>query len=427
MRAVLVNPPSNCVNDDRVEPPLGLLYIAANLREMSYRNVSICDMSGVKSESEIKKKIRNVQGADVYGISCLCTNYLYAKEIIRHIKSTNRMSYVVIGGPNPSGTPEFTYNDSGADAVVVGEGEDIFKDCIDSFVDGSRLTGIQNGVGRTDIDSYAFPARDLVDLTTYSRKLMGNQVISLLSSRGCKHHCAHCNSVVMGGGNKIVRYRSPDNIIEEIRTMRDSSEYYRFNDDHFTGNPNLEELLMKMKDLDITFRIFARIEDLNDRNSRLLKEAGCIHVSVGLESLYPPNLKIIGKKSQVGHEDNVRIAKSNGLVVRSSFMVGLPFDTDETLEQSFTRAAQLEVDEFAVYPLIPYPGTAIAKFPEKFGYTIVHDDFTDYVQIGRDGRTSFALRHKNFSPEDVQRWLAMATEILKIGGAKHMSESKVAK
>ena len=427
MRAVLVNPPSNCVNDDRVEPPLGLLYIAANLREMSYRNVSICDMSGVKSESEIKKKIRNVQGADVYGISCLCTNYLYAKEIIRHIKSTNRMSYVVIGGPNPSGTPEFTYNDSGADAVVVGEGEDIFKDCIDSFVDGSRLTGIQNGVGRTDIDSYAFPARDLVDLTTYSRKLMGNRVISLLSSRGCKHHCAHCNSVVMGGGNKIVRYRSPDNIIEEIRTMRDSSEYYRFNDDHFTGNPNLEELLMKMKDLDITFRIFARIEDLNDRNSRLLKEAGCIHVSVGLESLYPPNLKIIGKKSQVGHEGNVRIAKSNGLVVRSSFMVGLPFDTDETLEQSFTRAAQLEVDEFAVYPLIPYPGTAIAKFPEKFGYTIVHDDFTDYVQIGRDGRTSFALRHKNFSPEDVQRWLAMATEILKIGGAKHMSESKVAK
>ena len=77
--------------------------------------------------------------------------------------------------------------------------------------------------------------------------------------------------------------------------------------------------------------------------------------------------------------------------------------------------------------MIPYPGTAIAKFPEKFGYTIVHDDFTDYVQIGRDGRTSFALRHKNFSPEDVQRWLAMATEILKIGGAKHMSESKVAK
>ncbi|MBU1201756.1 MAG: cobalamin-dependent protein [Nanoarchaeota archaeon] len=427
IRVVLVNPPSNCVNDDRVEPPLGLLYIAANLREKDYRDVSICDISGARSELEIKERMGNVPSADVYGVSCFCTNYQYAKELIKHIKSVNRASYVVIGGPNPSGTPKFTLANSGADTVVVGEGEDIFKDCIDSFVNGSGLVGIQHGVGRTDIDSYAFPARDLVDLTTYSRELMGNQVISLLSSRGCKHHCVHCNSVVMGGGNKTVRYRSPDNVIDEIKTMRDSFAYYRFNDDHFTGSPNLEDLLTRMKDLDITFRIFARIEDLNEKNSRLLKEAGCVHVSVGLESLYPANLKIISKKSQVGHEDNVRIARSNGLVVRSSFMVGLPFDTDETVEQSFTRAAQLGVDEFAVYPLIPYPGTSIAKFPERFGYTIVQEDFTDYVQIGKDGRTSFALRHKNFSPEDVKRWLILATEILKSGGAKHMSESKVAR
>ncbi|MBU2592016.1 MAG: radical SAM protein [Patescibacteria group bacterium] len=427
LKIVLINPPSNCVNDDRVEPPLGLLYLASNLRGNGYRNVSVCDMSGSRSGLEIRERIESVPSADIYGITCLCTNYQYAKDVIRHIRSTNKLAYVVIGGPNPSGTPEFTCDDSGADVVVVGEGEDIFKECIDSFVGGSRLTGIQNGVGRKDIDSYAFPARDLVDFTTYSRELMGNKVISLLSSRGCKHHCAHCNSVVMGGGNRIVRYRSADNTIEEISTMRGSYKYYRFDDDHFTGNPNLEELLMKIKNLDIIFRIFARIEDLNEKNSRLLREAGCVHVSIGLESLYPPNLRIIGKKSQVGYEENVQIAKSNGLVVRSSFMVGLPFDTDETIGQSFTRAARLGLDEFAIYPLIPYPGTTIAKFPERFGYTIVSEDFTDYVQMGKDGRTCFALKHKNFDPEDVKRWLKVATKILKSGGVKHMSESEVAK
>lgn len=108
-------------------------------------------------------------------------------------------------------------------------------------------------------------------------------------------------------------------------------------------------------------------------------------------------------------------------------MVGLPFDTDETIEQSFTRAAQLGIDEFTVYPLIPYPGTDIAKFPERFGYTLVNSDFTDYVQIGRGGRTCFALKHKNFGPEDVKRWVEVATQILKAGGAKHISESEVAK
>ncbi len=423
---VLINPPSHCVNDDRVEPPLGLLYIASNLRESGYKNISIYDMSGSMSELEIKERMENVPNADIYGVTCFCTNYPYAKEVISQIKSKNMSAYVVIGGPNSSGVPEFTYNHSEADTVVVGEGEDMFKDCIDSFLSGSRLIGIQRGAGRLDIDSYAFPARDLVDLTTYSRRLMDKRVISLLSSRGCKHHCVYCNSVVMGGGNRMVRYRSPDNILEEIRTMRDSYKYFRFNDDHFTGNPSLEELLMDMRDLDITFRIFARVEDLNEKNSRLLKEAGCVHVSIGLESLHPPNLKIIGKRAQVGYENNVQIAKSYGLVIRSSFMVGLPFDTNKTVEQSFTRAAQLGIDEFTVYPLIPYPGTVVAEFPERFGYTIVNADFVDYIQVGRNRKTCFALQHKNFSSEDVKKWLEDATKILKSGGVKHMSESEVA-
>jgi len=256
---------------------------------------------------------------------------------------------------------------------------------------------------------------------------MGHPVLSLISSRGCKHHCVYCNSVVMGGGNKNVRYRSTKNIIEEINSTKESSIYYRFNDDHFTGNPNLEDLLIKMKDLNILFRVFARVEDLNEKNSRLLKEAGCVHVAVGLESLDPSNLQILGKKAQIGHENNVKLAKSVGLVVRSSFMGGLPFDTDKGVEDSFKKAAQLGIDEFAIYPLIPYPGTIIAKFPKKFGYTIEHKNFEDYVQMGKDKKTCFALKHENFNPENVKKWFEMATQILESEGVKHMRESEVAK
>ncbi len=427
MRIVLINPPSNCVNDDRVEPPLGLLYIASTLRENGYKNVSIYDMTGCRSEEEISAKINTIPESDVYGISCFCTNYQHVKESIDHIRTNNYSAYIGIGGPNPTGMPDFTYKDSGADAVFVGESEDIFASSVDAFVSGSNLTGILHGNGREDIDSYAFPARDLVDLTTYSRKLMGEPLTSLLTSRGCIHHCIHCNSVVMGGGNRNVRYRSSDNIIQEIESLRDSFKYYRFNDDNFAGNPNLEELLIRMKELDVIFRNFARIEDLHDKQSELLAEAGCVHVSIGLESLYPPNLRILGRASQIGKEENVKVAKEHGLVVRASFMVGLPYDTEETINESFQKAAQLGIDEFAVYPLIPYPGTKIWKNPEKFGYTIVHSNFTDYVQMGRDGRTCFALEHKNFGPDDAKRWLKMATEILKAGGVKHMGESEVAR
>lgn len=426
-KIALIHPPANCVNEDRKEPPIGLLYIAATIRKIGYTDVSVYDMTGCRNEKERFDKIQSIPDADIYGVHCLCTNYNYAKQAIERIRIINPHAYILIGGPNPSGAPEFTLQDSGADVVAVGEGEDLFKDCVDSFIKGNRLTGIIKGHGRDDIDSYPFPARDLVDLATYTRTLMGQPVISLLSSRGCKHHCFHCNSVVMGGGNYNVRYRSAGNIALEIDSLRDTYDYFRFNDDHFTGNPGLEDVLEQIQGFNIQFRIFARVDDLNDESCRMLKEAGCVHVSIGLESLNYGNLKSIGKISQIGNEGNVRIAKSHGLIVRSSFMVGLPFDTDRTIDEAFRRASQLGIDEFAIYPLMPYPGTKIWKNPERFGYTIVDSDFIDYVQIGKNGKTCFALKHKNFGPEDVERWLKTATQILKEGGAKHVSESEVAK
>jgi len=232
--------------------------------------------------------------------------------------------------------------------------------------------------------------------------------------------------VVMGGGNNHVRYRSPDNIAAEIKTLRDKFAFYRFNDDHFSGHPSLEKVLEQLGNLDIRFRIFARIEDLDAKTCKLLRKAGCVHVTVGLESLNKLNLKMLGKIHQAGREGNVKIAKDQGLIVRASFMVGLPHDTDTAIESAFRTAARLGIDEFAIYPLIPYPGTMIWKYPERFGYAIVNSDFTEYIQMGKDGKTCYALQHKNFTPEDVNRWMRTANELLKSGGVKHMSESSVA-
>ncbi len=260
-KILLISPPSNCVNDDRIEPPLGLLYIASSLREEKYNKISIYDMTGCQCEADIDRSINKIPEANIYGISCFSTNYQYVKRIITKVKKKNPSSYVLIGGPHPSGLPNFTFKDSGTDILVIGEGEDTFCNLVKAYESGNIKSGIIRGKSRKNIDGYPFPARDLVDIYSYSRTLEGQQVISLISSRGCVHNCIHCNSIVMGGGNRFVRYRNSDNIIEEIKTLRDSFTYYRFNDDHFTGNPNLNDLLIKIKQLNVKFRIFARIED----------------------------------------------------------------------------------------------------------------------------------------------------------------------
>ncbi len=426
MKIVLINPPSNCVNDDRVEPPLGLLYIASNLKNNGFPDITLLDMTGCQDKNEIESKISDIPQADIFGISCYCTNYLYAKQIIQRIKNNYPNSRIILGGPQPTSMPEEILADSGADYVAVGEGEDIFSYLAENIKNQVQLERIITSKGRNNIDSYPFPDRSIVDLSTYSRSLLGEQVVSLLSSRGCTNKCIHCNSIIMGGGSTNVRYRSTENLLAEINTLLPKHRYFRFNDDNFTGNPNLERLLIAMEDLNVKFRILAKLEHLTKNICKLLSKAGCVHITVGLESLNEENLRILGKANQIGKEENIKFAKDQGLTIRSSFMVGLPFDSDSTIEKYFKKAAKLGLDEFAIYPLIPYPGTQVWKNPGRFGYEIVDKDFTKYIQMGKNEQSIYALKHKNFQTQDVKRWKDVAQDILMNNNIKHMKESSIA-
>jgi len=426
MKVVLINPPSDCVENDHLEAPLGLLYIASLLRENNI-SVQIYDMTGCKNKNEIDKKIEDIPEGDIYGFTTYCTNYFYVKKCINYIRSRIDNSLIVLGGPNPTALPEFTLKDSNCDCIITGEGEDAFLKFVYAFLNKSDFPFIIQGFGRSNIDSYPMPAWDLVDMNSYSRILEGEKVVSIISSRGCKYHCIHCNSVVMGGGNKV-RYRSVGNIISEIKYLKKKGyRKFRFNDDNFTSNPNLTSLLEQLKALDIRYRIFARIEDLTETNCRLLAESGCCHISIGLESLNPDNLRILGKFTQSGLEEkHLYNAKKYGIILRVFFMIGLPYDNDETIVKYFEKASKLPFDEFSVYPLIPYPGTRIAKEPEKFGYEIIDHDFTHYVQIGKNKATTFALRHKNFTEYDVQRWYEYVEDLLVSSNKLLQYQSKIA-
>jgi len=426
-KVILINPPSSCVEDDRLEPQLGLLYIAAVLREKGIP-VQIYEMTGCKTEEQIDRKIKKIPAGEIYGFTTYCTNYLYVKSCIDYIHSKMDKSFIVLGGPNPTALPELTLRDSKCDCVITGEGEDAFLHVVKAVLNNSDFPPIIRGTVRHDIDTYPIPAWDLIDMESYTRTLEGERVISIISSRGCKYNCIHCNSVVMGGGNKV-RYRSANNLIKEINFLKTKGFLkFRFNDDNFTGNPDISELLYSIKKLNIIYRIFARIEDLNENNCRLLAESGCRHISIGLESLNPDNLNILGKHTQCGIEEkHLQNTKKYRMVTRAYFMVGLPYDTDEAIQKYFENASKLAFDEFSIYPLIPYPGTQIWNKPKKFGYEIIDKDFTQYIQIGKDGKTCFVLKHKNFSHCDVERWFKIATKILEAGGKKHTKESEVAK
>ena len=427
IHVTLINPPSLSVEDDRVEPPLGLLYIAGAIMERELATVELYDMSGCQTEEEINKKIGRIPVAQVYGITGMCTHYKYIAQIIIWIRNIYPDAQIIMGGPNASALPEYTLSTLKPDAVICGEGENAICTSIEAMIQGVPVSGILTGTQCSHIDHYPYPARDIVDLKDYSRRLMGQPCISMISSRGCAYRCIHCNSVIMGGGSNGVRYRSVPNVVAEIKIiLHKGYRHIRFNDDHFTGHPHLEDLLKALTPLGIRFRVFARVSDLTEKTCKLLRQAGCVHVTIGLESMNKDNLKVIGKVIQSGSEANVKIARDNGLIVRASFIVGLPFDNDRGIEQDFQSACGLGISEYELYSLIPYPGTLLWEKPETLGYTIENRDFREYIQMGYAGETCYVMRHKNFTPDDVRRWRKRAETILEDGGVKHMKLSGIA-
>ncbi len=425
LRIVLINPPSLCVEDDRLEPHLGLLYLAAELRCCSFEGISFIDLSGRSDEASIDNAMDEMPAADLYGVTSFSTNWHIARRLIEQLHRRHPQATVLVGGAHATALPKRVLAESLADAVIVGEGETMVTEVALALALGRATRGIYNQHSHRDLDDYPFPARDLVDYASYSRRLLGKPVVSMLGSRGCKHRCLHCNSVVMRG-RQIVQFRSATNICDEITSLRDRFSSFRFNDDNFSANPLIKPLLKQLGQLDIDFRIFARVDDLTPDLCTMLRQAGCVHVTIGLESLNPHNLKLLNRASQIGHEDNITMARKCGLTVRASFIVGLPFDSDQSVVHSFEQAAAAAPDEFAIYPLIPYPGTPIYRYPGRFGYTVVHEDFSRYVQMGKGGFACLALEHENFSCDDVRRWMTIGEDILIAAGSRHMRDSQVA-
>lgn len=99
-------------------------------------------------------------------------------------------------------------------------------------------------------------------------------------------------------------------------------------------------------------------------------------------------------------------------------MVGLPYDTDETIDLYFSQAALLPIQEFAVYPLIPYPGTGIAQNASKLHYKILNTDYESYMQMGKNKSAAYCLSYDNphtgnkFGPDEVYSWKNRAEELL---------------
>ncbi len=362
----LIAPPHPDASVDRMDAPLGLLYIAASLEKAGYC-VQVTDLAGGVPW--------DIPYADIYGISVYAPTIDVSRQIAVECRIKNPDCRIVVGGAHPTMLPESI---DFADSIVIGEGElamvDLVKDCPD-------IKPRYHHVLDKNLDLYPNPAYHLADVYSYDRVIEEQPCITMLTSRGCAWHCAFCG---LPPHHRTVKYRSAESVASEMLELKEEYgiEKYYFQDDSFTANKrHLHRVLDLIRPLRIGFKCLTRVGS-TVYDYEKLKSAGCDLVCFGIESGSQKMLDRMNKQTTV--EQNlaaIKLAKEAGLKTKAFIMFGFPGETKETIEETKRFFEQSRPDEYCISNFVPFPGTDVWNNPVKYGVTWMNRDFGQYYQV----------------------------------------------
>lgn len=383
MKVVLVNVPDYNVYSKFKRPniknlPLGMAYIASQL-ERAEHDVIIID--AIADELEFSEMIFSILAHEPNVVASSSTTPIICSvlNMLREVKLQNSDIRTIIGGPHISATPFETLekNKEFLDYVIFGEGEHTITELLDSnFTELEKIKGlgyIYKGVIKInerrelekDLDSFAFPARHLFPFHKYVNEIRFNgdstPHISLTSSRGCAGKCTFCGSKTTWG--KRVRFRSPENIISEIKQCHNDfgSTNFIFVDDTFTTNKkHVIDVCKLIIDLPFKINMFcsSRVDTICEERLEWMKKAGCYCITYGIESGDDNVLKLMGKDTDVELIKNaIALTQEKGIQTHGSFILGNFGDSKQTINKTIELAIALKLDQAQFSILVPLPGT----------------------------------------------------------------------
>ncbi|MGO9613391.1 MAG: hopanoid biosynthesis associated radical SAM protein HpnJ [Dissulfurispiraceae bacterium] len=294
-------------------------------------------------------------------------------------------------GPHAIVLPKETLNSSGAiDFVTTGEFDyavaEIASGAPFEKVDGIAFRSCGSMIRTPDrppienLDALPFVteiyARDLT-IENYYNGYLKHPYVSLYTGRGCRARCTFCLWPQTISGHSY-RVRSTENVYEEMvraTGLFPQVKEFFFDDGTFTDNQQRAmEIARKIKPLGITWSCNARV-NVAKETLEVLKEAGLRLLTVGFESGNQQILKNVKKGILIEQSrEFMKYAKELGILVHGAFILGLPGETAETIEETIRFALELDPYSIQVSLLAPYPGTEIYAQGIREGWIIQEDD-----------------------------------------------------
>lgn len=361
-------------------PPLGILYLAGVLEKESIQ-VKVMDAALEKlSLDETFEKIRSLS-PKIIGFSVCTPDYRIIDQFAYLVKDRFPEIKIVMGGPHATLDPNGVLSSPHIDFVIRGEGEYSFLEFCRTYLQGQEnqfkniggLSFRENGrvIHNSDrpmienLDEIPFPARHLIPLMkyrNYGRVYKRKPVGVMITSRGCPLQCIFCAHEIFG---RKYRFMSAARIVEEIRLLQENYgvKEILFREDNFTANRKRVfefcDILIKEK-IDITWMCLADANSITEEMAIRMKEAGCWHIGVGVESGNQGIINILKKNIKLERVEKVfNFLHEAGIKTLAFFMIGNYADTQETIEDTIRFATRLNTD-FAIFTITtPFPGTEL--------------------------------------------------------------------
>ena len=376
IKALLIHPPSPVINGS---PPLSLAYLGAVLERKGCL-VRIIDAAAPYARyniEDIKEEARQFK-PDLIAITMSTTFVKFAYQLTNALSEIP--SLIIAGGPHPTMLAEEVLGHN-VDIAIKGEGEEVISEIV-NFIEGKTDLKSIAGICYLDtskriihtsfrrpikiLEELPFPAKYLFKHSDYVKSdyefiRYGN----IITSRGCPYKCIFFSSKILG---TEFRYRTPKNIIEEIRFIQDQYgvEMFFFLDDVFTfDHKRVNEFCKLARGLSkpINWTCITRIDLINPELLKEMKEAGCYSITYGIETGSQQTLKLIEKKIDLDRvEQCINLTKYFKIKPHASFMFGFPWE--EVCDIKRTRSLLKSIAPNLTYIvnggiLIPYPGTEI--------------------------------------------------------------------
>lgn len=359
------------------------------------------------------KKVK-IAEPDIIAISLLQDNYHLTKKIIQGVKNYSK-AFVVAGGVMPTIAPAEVLSSLDIDAVVIGEGEKAIVELSTNVANGRNPYAIPNLSYFSNgerIQNLLMPPIPLTELPAHDysifneehlwRPFIGNSwktgYVEL--TRGCPYSCTFCANKQINSlykNQRRMRSRGIEQFIQEVKNIKEQYglQLIAFCDENFLSLRNLEEFAISWESsIRLPFMIQTRIETINPEKLKLLKRAGCVTISIGIEC---GDENFRRKMLNRFYSNNMvkrvfKWCRNAGIRTTANNIIGFPHETEKQIIKTIILNRQCAPDSVSVAIFAPYLGSELHKVCIESG--LIGNDIPDITAPMYQSCLNFPPEHQ---------------------------------